>query len=202
MTPTTTRVAKAGERSGLFELMSRPHEQSSPVPMAAWLDSLATTHRPEYSTFESTGQSFRIGPAILSGTHRRMNGKREPPQDVDDLARAVIGAAIEVHRELGPGFPEIVYEAALAVELDVRHVPFVRQYAMKVAYKGIVVGEGRADFLVRERLIVEIKAVSALAPVHEAQVVAYLKATGISLGLLLNFNCAVLKDGIKRLVLT
>ena len=131
-----------------------------------------------------------------------MNGKREPPQDVDDLARAVIGAAIEVHRELGPGFPEIVYEAALAVELDVRHRPFVRQYAMKVAYKGIVVGEGRADFLVRERLIVEIKAVSALAPVHEAQVVAYLKATGISLGLLLNFNCAVLKDGIKRLVLT
>ena len=131
-----------------------------------------------------------------------MNGEREPTQDVDDLARGVIGAAIEVHRELGPGFPETVYEAAVAVELDLRQIPFVRQYAMKVPYKGVIVGERRADFLVHERLIVEIKAVSALAPVHEAQVIAYLKASGVSLGLLLNFNCAVLKDGIKRLVLT
>jgi len=122
------------------------------------------------------------------------------PAAVDDLAHRVIGAAIEVHRYLGPGFPEAVYEEALAVELRLREVPFDRQVPLQVSYKGHVVGEGRADFVVGESLVVEIKAVRQLTDVHTAQVISYLKAGDFHLGLLLNFREAVLRRGVKRVV--
>jgi GxxExxY protein len=126
----------------------------------------------------------------------------EPDEEVDGLARSVIGAAIEVHRELGPGFLEGVYEEALAVEMTLRRIPFVRQPPVEVLYKSVLVGHGRLDFMVGRRLVVEVKAVSSLLSVHEAQVIAYLRAVGVPLGLLLNFNCALMKDGIKRVIFT
>ncbi len=126
----------------------------------------------------------------------------EPRSEVDQLAHQVIGAAIEVHRVLGPGYLESVYEEALAVELELRGIAFARQVGMAVNYKGKMVGEGRLDFLVGRDLVVELKAVEALAPIHHAQVISYLKATGHSLGLLINFNVRVLKDGLQRIVLT
>jgi GxxExxY protein len=126
----------------------------------------------------------------------------EPCSQTDALAHAVIGAAIEVHRHLGPGFLERVYEQALAVELRRRGIPFKRQHSIHVAYKGVTVGEGRLDMLVGERLIVEIKAVQSVVPTHKAVVISYLKATRIRLALLINFRVARLRDGIQRLVLS
>jgi len=124
-----------------------------------------------------------------------------PGVEVDRLARAVIGAAIEVHRVLGPGYLESVYEEALAAEFPLRAIPHARQVPFSVDYKGNPVGEGRLNFLVGGLLVVEIKAVDALAPIHTAQVLSYLKATGLHLALLINFNVPVLRDGIKRVVL-
>lgn len=127
----------------------------------------------------------------------------EPNSGIDQIAHQVIGAAIEVHRVLGAGFLESVYEQALAIELAARKVPFQRQAPVALQYKGQPVGESRLDLLVDDRLIVELKAVEALHPIHHAQVINYLKATGFELGLLLNFNVVKLKDGgIKRIVLT
>lgn len=129
-----------------------------------------------------------------------MNTRQEPNSELDRLAHGVIGAAIEVHRILGPGFLESLYEEAMCVELGLRGIPFVRQYQSSVDYKGHAVGEHRLDLLVGDVLVVELKAVDALAPVHSAQVLSYLKTTGRHLGLLLNFNTAVLRQGIKRIV--
>jgi len=127
---------------------------------------------------------------------------REPGKELDDLARVVVDAALEVHRELGPGFVESVYEEALAVELKLREISFERQKAITVAYKGQRVGEGKIDMLIGGLLIVELKAVEKLLPVHKAQVISYLKARGSVLALLINFNERLLKDGIQRVVLT
>ena len=122
--------------------------------------------------------------------------------DLNKITRDVIGAAIEVHRNLGAGFSESVYEEALCHELELRNVPFVRQFAFKVKYKGKIVGEGRLDLLIGNQLIVELKSVDELAKVHDVQVLSYLKATGHPLALLINFNVAVLTaGGIKRLIL-
>lgn len=126
----------------------------------------------------------------------------EPDSDLNLLANKVIGAAIEVHRLLGPGYLESVYEEALCVELQQQKIVFVRQSPIAVNYKGIKVGEGRLDLLVENRLIVELKAVEALAPIHRAQVLSYLKATKLQLGLLINFNAPILKDNIKRIILS
>ncbi|MFB3816242.1 MAG: GxxExxY protein [Candidatus Methylomirabilales bacterium] len=130
------------------------------------------------------------------------NGSRrfEPSQELDALAQAVIGAAIEVHRELGPGYLESIYEQALAIELGLREIPFVRQAAVPVLYKGHVVGEGRIDFLVGGELVVELKTVDVLAAIHKAQVLSYLKALKLHLGLLINFNVPVLRGGIQRVI--
>jgi GxxExxY protein len=124
----------------------------------------------------------------------------EPDPELDRLAHQVIGAAIEVHRILGPGFLESVYEEALCVELQLRAIPFQRQIPVPVLYKEIAIGHGRLDLLVDGKLIVEIKTVDALAPIHTAQAMSYLKATGHHLALLINFNSAILRDGIKRIV--
>ncbi|MBI4537815.1 MAG: GxxExxY protein [candidate division NC10 bacterium] len=126
----------------------------------------------------------------------------EPGDSLDRLAREVIAAAIEVHRELGPGFLESVYGQALAVELKLRGIPFEEQKPFSLTYKDHKIGEGRLDFLVDGRLVVEQKAVEALAPIHEAQMISYLKATGHRLGLLINFNVSVLKSGLQRIVLS
>ncbi len=127
---------------------------------------------------------------------------REPSPELDELARKVIGAAIAVHRALGPGYLESVYEEALCVELEFQTLPFQRQYKIAVQYRGRPVGEGRLDLLVAEMLPVELKAVEMLAPIHQAQMLSYLKMTGFQLGLLINFNVPVLKQGIKRVILS
>ena len=129
------------------------------------------------------------------GTEGRLGERSE-------LTGVVIGAAIEVHRVLGPGFLESVYEEALCVELQLRGIPFKRQPVVAVNYKGRLVGEGRLDLLVSNTLIVELKAVENLTPIHEAQVLSYLKMTSHTLALLINFKVRVLKDGIRRIILS
>ena len=126
----------------------------------------------------------------------------EPPRKLDAIASAVIGAALEVHRILGPGFLETVYEEALAIELDLRGIDFERQKMISVSYKGRPIGEGRTDFVVEDSLIVELKAAEKLLPIHQAQLLSYLKAMRCRLGLLINFHESLLRDGIKRVVLT
>jgi GxxExxY protein len=126
----------------------------------------------------------------------------EPGPEIDSLAHAVIGAAIEVHSVLGAGFMESTYEQALAIELALRRIPFHRQWPISLSYKGQAVGEARLDFLVDDCLIVELKAVEMIHPIHHAQVINYLRATRLHLGLLINFNVETLRDGVKRLVLT
>jgi GxxExxY protein len=121
-------------------------------------------------------------------------------ESLERLAYETIGAAIEVHRIVGPGMPEGVYEAALSHELSLRQIPHERQVPLPVVYKGLQVGEGRLDLLVDSRLVVELKSCEQLHDVHRAQVRAYLCATGFLLGLLINFNVAVLQDGIKRVI--
>jgi GxxExxY protein len=128
--------------------------------------------------------------------------RKEPGEKIDKLAQAVIGAAIEVHRVLGPGYLEGVYEEALTIELKLRGIPFERQKGLSVDYKGHAVGEGRMDLMVDGCLVVELKAVEVLAPIHSAQVISYLKALSLPLGLLINFNVSMLKNGIKRIVLS
>lgn len=121
--------------------------------------------------------------------------------EAEELAHGVIGAAIEVHRVLGPGFQESVYEEALCAELDMRGIPFARQPTIIVMYKGLLVGECRLDIYVGNKAVVELKSVETLLPVHKAQAVAYLKVTKNKLGLLINFNVPYLKDGLKRIIL-
>jgi GxxExxY protein len=124
----------------------------------------------------------------------------EPSAHVDELARNVISAAIEVHRNLGPGFLESVYEESLCLELKLRNIPFDRQKKFDIYFKDSLVGEGRIDLLIDNNLIVELKAVEVLAPLHYAQVTSYLKAMNLQLALLINFNVPLLKDGIKRII--
>jgi GxxExxY protein len=127
---------------------------------------------------------------------------KEPDQELNELTHSVIGAAIEVHRYLGPGYLESVYEEAMAVELELRGLSFERQRPFAIAYKKRAVGEGRLDLLVSNQLVVELKAVDSRAPIHKAQLISYLKATGCELGLLINFNVEILKNGIQRVILT
>ncbi len=124
----------------------------------------------------------------------------EPGWELDQLAHRVIGAAIEVHRNLGPGYLETVYEKALCLELADQQIPYVCQAPVEVLYKGQTVGQGFIDLQVDGKLIVELKAVDRLAPIHQAQVLSYLKATRCKLGLLINFNVRVLKEGIQRII--
>ena len=118
----------------------------------------------------------------------------------DDIVTGlIIGAAIDVHKALGPGLLESAYSSALAHELTLRKIPFEREKPISVFYKGSCLDIGfRLDFLVMNQIVVEIKSVQAIAPIHRAQVLNYLKLTGCKLGLLLNFNVVLLRDGIKR----
>lgn len=116
----------------------------------------------------------------------------------DELTEAVIGAAIEVHRVLGSGFAERTYERALCIELGRCRIPFSSQVAVKLLYKGEALGEGVVDLLVDDVLVVELKAVDRLHEAHTRQTLAYLHALNKRQGLILNFNAAYLKEGIKR----
>lgn len=122
-------------------------------------------------------------------------------EKADLLSNQVIGAAIEVHRHLGPGLLESAYEECLCHELSLRKVPHARQVPLPVEYKGIKLECGyRLDVLVDSLVILELKAVEQLDPIHEAQLLTYLRLSKLWLGLLINFNVPVVKNGIKRLV--
>jgi GxxExxY protein len=121
---------------------------------------------------------------------------------INELTKEVIGAAIEVPRALGPGLLESAYETCLCHELGLRGIPFERQKPLPLKFKEATLDCGyRLDLLVSNSVVVEIKAVEAFLPIHEAQLLTYLKLGGWNLGLLINFNTPVLKDGIKRVVL-
>jgi GxxExxY protein len=124
----------------------------------------------------------------------------EPDPELDALASRTLDAAMEVHRRLGPGLDEGLYTGALCVEFQLRDISFAREVMVDVEYKGVVIGKKRLDFVVGGRLIVELKSVEQLTPLHKAQVLTYLKITRLKLALLLNFNTILLKDGIKRII--
>ncbi len=120
----------------------------------------------------------------------------------DPLTEKVIGLAIEVHRVLGPGLLESAYEGCFCYELKANGVPHRRQVPLPVVYKSIKLDCGyRIDVVIDGRLVIELKTVDRLLPIHDAQMLTYLKLSGIRTGLLMNFNTPVLKDGIRRLVL-
>ncbi len=119
-----------------------------------------------------------------------------------DISPRVIGLAIDVHRHLGPGLLESAYEECLCFELAQTGIAYRRQVPLPIVYKDIRLDCGyRMDVVVENRLIIEIKAVERVAPLHEAQILTYLRLSGLRVGLLMNFNTVVLKDGIRRLVL-
>ena len=118
------------------------------------------------------------------------------------LTERIIGCAIEVHRQFGPGLLEGTYEAALSIELQIAGLNFVRQPIFPGIYKGQVIGEYRLDLIVEDTVIVEIKSVERFDSIFEAQVLTYLRVTGKEIGLLMNLNSQLLRDGIKRYVLS
>ena len=121
------------------------------------------------------------------------------PKLINDLSHALIGAAIEVHRELGPGLLESAYEGAYSHELTLQNIPHVRQKIMPVYYKGAEIETGyRIDVLVEDRLVVEIKAVEKILPIHGTQLLTYLRLGKFRLGLLINFNVRMLVEAVER----
>jgi len=119
----------------------------------------------------------------------------------DGLSNQVIGCAIEVHKTLGPGLLESTYEQCLAYELNMAGLAFVRQKPLPVDYKGVVMECGyRLDFIIENRLIVELKSVEKLQKIHEAQILTYMRLSHLNVGLLINFNEIMLRNGIKRFV--
>jgi GxxExxY protein len=123
------------------------------------------------------------------------------PADVELVANHVIGAAIEVHRHLGSGFIEKIYQEALCLELDARRIPFERERAVAVVYKGVSIPGQRIDLIVAGKVVVELKAATRIDIASEARVISYLRTTALRLGLLLNFNSRTMKEGLKRIVL-
>ena len=133
----------------------------------------------------------------VGGIQRRGAENAEAPQR--EVTEKIIGAAIEVHRLMGPGLLESVYQQSLQVELSLRGIQFEPQKAVPLVYKGQVMAAPlKLDLLVEQKVIVEIKAVTALDPIHSVQLLTYLRLTGLTSGLLLNFNEITLKEGIKR----
>ena len=123
------------------------------------------------------------------------------PDDLEDLIHRTIGACIAVHAQLGPGLLESIYSRAVAAELSMLRIPFEVERILPVYYRGAMIGHHRLDVLVDGRIVLEIKAVDCLLPIHVAQVISYLKVSGAKVGLLLNFNAEVLKQGLRRIVL-
>jgi len=121
---------------------------------------------------------------------------------IDELSHQIIGHAIEVHRHLGPGLLESAYQKCIAYELTQAHIPFELEKPIPIKYKETLIDCAfRADCIVNKSIILEIKAVEQLLPIHEAQLLTYMKLTQIKLGILINFNVRLLKDGIKRMIL-
>jgi len=119
----------------------------------------------------------------------------------NDISGKIIGAAIEVHKKLGPGLLESAYEECLCCEMQLRGIEFKRQVPLSLNYKGVVLDCGyRLDLLVEDKVIVELKSIEGLEPIHEAQMLTYLKLRNAWLGLIINFNVIMLKDGVRRLV--
>ncbi len=134
-------------------------------------------------------------PTLPSGWKIRIHS-----MDINELTGSVIGAAIEVHKTLGPGLLESIYEECLCRELELREISYERQKEIPIEYKGSKLDcSYRIDILVANKLILEIKACEVIQGVHEAQLLTYLKLTGLKVGLLINFNVPVLKEGIKRI---
>jgi GxxExxY protein len=122
--------------------------------------------------------------------------------EINEITEKINGAAIEVHRHLGPGLLESAYQACLARELDLRGLAFVQEKPFSLEYKGIKLDCGyRLDFIVEQSVIIELKTVDSLQPIHEAQLLTYLKLSGCKTGLLINFKVPVLKNGLKRMSL-
>jgi len=120
---------------------------------------------------------------------------------LNELTEKIIGLAIKVHRTLGPGFLESVYQAALAYELEKANIPFEKEKTLPVPYEDLLLEVGfRCDFLIDKRIIVECKSVKEVTPLDHAQLLNYLKITDLTVGLLMNFNVRKLTDGIKRIV--
>ena len=117
-----------------------------------------------------------------------------------DITEQIIGCAIEVHRELGPGLPEAICETALCIELQSQGIPFKRQVGVPVYYKGELISEHRPDLVVADEVIVEVKSIERIAEVHVAQVRTYLRITSLHVGLVMNFNSATMRAGVKRVV--
>jgi GxxExxY protein len=125
----------------------------------------------------------------------------EVDRSINEITESVIGAAIAVHRELGPGLLESAYEACLAYELNEKKLKVERQKSVPLIYRGVHLDCGyRLDFLVEDKVVVEVKAVDKLEPIHEAQLISYLKLSGCKVGLLINFKVNTLKHGIRRFV--
>jgi GxxExxY protein len=122
----------------------------------------------------------------------------EPDPELNKLTNVIIGAAMEVHTLLKPGLLEFLYEQALAIELRRRGISFRRQVIAPVSYKGEEIGSQRIDFIVEEKVIVDLKSIERFAPLHTAQMICYLQLTKCKLGLIINFNVRDLKDGLKR----
>lgn len=128
---------------------------------------------------------------------------RDMGDDVNKLTEKIIGAAIEVHRHLGPGLLESAYEACLMYELEQLGLRVEQQKSLPIIYKEIQLEQGyRIDLLVEDAVVIELKAVDEVIPVHEAQILSYLKLSGCQVGLLLNFNVKLLKDGIRRFAMS
>jgi GxxExxY protein len=123
------------------------------------------------------------------------------PAQLNELTERIIGCAIEVHRQLGPGLLEATYEAALAIEFEMAGLRFLRQAIFPVMYKGRQIADHRLDLLVEDAVVVELKSVERHDALFEAQLLTYLKISGRRLGLRINFNSRLLKDGLKRMVL-
>ena len=121
--------------------------------------------------------------------------------ETDKLTERIIGAAIEVHRQLGPGLLESIYESALSIELECAQLAFQRQVTVPIQYRGRPIGEHRLDFIVQNAVVVESKSVERMDPVFEAQILTYLRIINLRIGLLVNFNSRLLRDGIKRYIL-
>ena len=132
--------------------------------------------------------------------HERSGSKVDPV--TERLATTVIGAAIEVHSELGPGMPERSYHLALCRELDLRGISYEYEKPVKLFYKGVEVGLARVDMVVAGRLVLELKSVEAITDVHKAQCLTYLRLLKLELGFVINFNVLRLRTGVKCVVLT
>lgn len=143
-----------------------------------------------------------LGGVLTTGGRMTTNSKDPEMMEGNRVTREIIGAAIEVHRALGPGLLESAYEECLSRELTLRSLPFERQLIPPLDYKGMRLdGVYRLDLLVAGCVIVEVKATSAISQLHEAQLLTYMKLTGHRLGLLINFNVSLLKNGIRRRIL-